>query len=329
MNLPMSKYKGIPLITLKAILTTMLRIRRFEERIIKLYPEQQMRTPVHLCLGQEAIACGVCLNLKKSDYIFSTHRNHGHCIAKGMDLNLIMAELYGRKTGCSKGKGGSMHLVDPVNGIMGTSAIVGGGLPIALGTALASKTKRDKRVSVVFFGDGAVDAGTFHECLNFASLKRLPVVFVCENNFYATNSPLLARQPADNIFERAKPCLIKGLRLDGNDVIRIFKAAKEVIEKARDGNGPTLIECRTYRFRQHVGTDCDYEMGCRPKEELDRWLKRCPIKKFKRFLLKSNLISEKEIVNITARIDREIERAMSFAKNSPFPEENELMEDVY
>ncbi len=307
----------------------MLRIRRFEEKIIALYPEQQMRTPVHLCLGQEAIACGVCLNLKKSDYIFSTHRNHGHCIAKGMDLKIIMAELYGKRTGCSKGKGGSMHLVDMENGIMGTSAIVGGGLPLALGTALASRMKGDKRVSVVFFGDGAVDTGTFHECLNFASLKRLPVVFVCENNFYATNSPLLARQPADNISQRAKPYLIKGLRVDGNDVIQIYKAAKEAIEKARASNGPTLIECRTYRFRQHVGPDCDYSTGCRPKEELNRWLKRCPIKRFKEFLLKNNLISDGEIKSITVKIDKEIEIAVDFAKNSPFPQKDELMESVY
>lgn len=325
----MKQYKNLRLSTLKLMLETMLRIRRFEENIIELYPRQEMRTPVHLCLGQEAIACGVCLNLKKSDYIFSTHRNHGHCIAKGMPLKTIMAELYGRSTGCSRGKGGSMHLVDPQNGIMGTSAIVGGGLPIALGTALASKMKRDKRVSVAFFGDGAVDTGTFHECLNFASLKRLPVVFVCENNFYATNSPLLARQPADNIFERAKPYLIKDLRVDGNDVIQVYRVAREAIEKARAGNGPTLIECRTYRFRQHVGPDCDYETGCRLKEELDRWLKRCPLKKFKRFLLKRNFMREEEIVSITARIDREIEKAINFAKNSPFPEEDELMEGVY
>ncbi|MBM3252759.1 MAG: thiamine pyrophosphate-dependent dehydrogenase E1 component subunit alpha [Candidatus Omnitrophica bacterium] len=311
------------------MLTTMLRIRRFEEKIIALYPEQQMKTPVHLYLGQEAIACGVCLNLKKEDYIFSTHRNHGHCIAKGMPLKTIMAELYGKKTGCSKGKGGSMHLVDPDRGILGTSSIVGGSIPVALGAALTSKMKRNRRVSVVFFGDGAVDTGTFHECLNFASLKRLPVIFACENNFYATNSPLLARQPADNIFKRAKPYLIESLRVDGNDIIKVYESAGEAIKKAKNGYGPTLIEYRTYRFRQHVGPDCDYETGCRPKEELDRWMRNCPIKRFKGFLLKNNIISLNEIDKITTKIDKEIKEATIFAENSPFPEEGELLEDVY
>ncbi len=325
----MNKYKGVHLVTLKAMFTTMLKIRRFEEKIIELYPQQQMKTPIHLYLGQEAIATGVCLNLKKEDYIFSNHRNHGHCIAKGMDFKILMAELYGKKTGCSKGKGGSMHLVDPENGVLGTSSIVGGGMPLAVGVALASKMKRDGLISVVFFGDGAVDTGTFHECLNFASLKILPVVFICENNFYATNSPLLSRQPADNIFRRSASYLIEGFRVDGNDIIAVFKSAKDAVKKARDGKGPTLIEYRTYRYRQHVGPYCDYEIGCRPKEELDKWLKKCPIEKFKILLLKNNIMALNEINNIKTKIDSEIEEAVIFAKNSPFPEENELMEDVY
>jgi len=324
----MNKYKDIPLATLKAMFMTMLKIRRFEEKIIELYPQQQMQTPVHLYLGQEAIATGLCLNLKKEDYIFSNHRNHGHCIAKGMDLKIIMAELYGKRTGCSKGKGGSMHLVDPKNGILGTSSIVGGGMPLAVGVALASKMKRVKRVSVVFFGDGAVDTGTFHECLNFASLKKLPVIFVCENNFYATNSPLLARQPADNIFQRAKPYFIPGLRVDGNDVIAVFKSAKDAIRKARNGEGSTLIEYRTYRWMQHVGINFDFEAGLRPKEELNRWMNKCPIERFKRFLLKNSILSLNEIDQIIAKIDRKIEEAVIFAKNSPFPKEDELIEGI-
>ncbi len=311
------------------MLRTMFTIRRFEEKIIQLYPQQEMKTPVHLYLGQEAIAAGVCLNLEKKDYIFSNHRNHGHCIAKGMDLKIIMAELYGKQTGCSRGKGGSMHLVDIKNGIMGTSAIVGAAMPIAIGAALASQMKNDKRVSVVFFGDGAVDEGAFHESLNFAALKRLPAIFICENNFYATNSPLLARQPADNIFQRAKPYLIKGLRVDGNDIIKVYKSAKDAIESARRGNGPALIEYRTYRYKQHVGTRYDHEVGYRPKEELDTWIKNCPIKRFKNFLLKNNLISLDEIERIQACIDREIEEAVVFAKNSRFPGKDELLEDVY
>jgi len=325
----MKNYKDIPSTTLKVMLAIMLKIRKFEEKIIELYPQQQIKTPVHLYLGQEAIATGVCLNLKKEDYIFSNHRSHGHCIAKGMDLKVIFAELYGKVTGCSKGKGGSMHLIDPENGILGTSSIVGGGMPLAVGAALASQMRGDKRVSVVFFGDGAVDTGTFHECLNFASLKRLPAVFICENNFYATNSPLLARRPADNIFQHARPYLIPALRVDGNDVIAVFKSSKEAIKRARRNDGPTLIEYRTYRYRQHVGPKCDFETGCRPKEELDRWMKKCPIKIFKTLLLRNKIISLNQIDNIVVEIDKEIDEAVNFAKNGSFPGADELMEGVY
>ena len=304
---------------------TMFKIRRFEEKIIELYPKQQMKTPVHLCLGQEAIAAGVCANLKKSDYIFSNHRNHGHCIAKGMDLKYIMAELYGKKTGCSGGKGGSMHLVDIENGILGTTAIVGGAIPIATGSALGSQLKRDKKVTVVFFGDGAVDTGVFSESLNFAALKKLPIVFVCENNFYATNSHILARQVADNIYQRSKPYLIPSIRTDGNDVLRIYKTAKKAIERARAGRGPTLLEYRTYRLKQHVGPSCDHETGCRPKAELFKWIERCPISK----LVKGKVVSQSDIDRIAVKIDKEIEGALRFAKRSAFPKKQELLEDVY
>ena len=307
----------------------MLKIRHFEEKIIDVYPSQEMKTPVHLYIGEEAIAAGVCLNLKKDDYVFSTHRNHGHYIAKGMDIKYLMAELYGKENGCSKGKGGSMHPVAPECGILGTSAIVGGSIPLAVGTALASKLRKDGKVSVPFFGDGAVDEGTFHESLNFASLKKLPVVFVCENNFYATNSHQSARQPHDNIAKRAEGYDITGIQLNGNDVIRIYKITKDAINKARSGGGPTLIECRTYRWKGHVGPECDYEKGCRSKTELEEWMDRCPIELYKEYLMKNKTITNKDFSEMSKEIDNEIELAVAFGKKGPFPYESEMFNDVY
>jgi len=279
--------------------------------------------------GQEAIAAGVCINLKPSDYVFSNHRSHGHYIAKGGDLKSLAAELYGKVDGCSRGKGGSMHLIAPEINFLGSSAIVGGSIPLAVGTALASSMQGNKRVSVAFFGDGGVDEGVFHEGLNFASLKKLPVVFVCENNFYATNSPLSARQPLDNIFERAKPYGIRGVRVDGNDVLAVFSAAREAVTFARAGKGPTLIECRTYRHKAHVGPDCDFESGCRPKGELDRWLKLCPIKRFERYLLEKKIISRSKLSKLSTRLKQEAEKAITFGKSGSFPDEKELFKDVY
>ncbi|MBI5892286.1 MAG: thiamine pyrophosphate-dependent dehydrogenase E1 component subunit alpha [Deltaproteobacteria bacterium] len=309
--------------------STMLKIRMFEEKIIEVYPVQDMQCPVHLCIGEEAIAAGVCLNLKKEDYIFSTHRNHGHCVAKGSDMKLMMAEFYGKKTGYSKGKGGSMHMVDPENGILGTSAIVGGAIPLAVGTALASAMKKDGRVSAAFFGDGAAEEGTFHESLNFASLKKLPVVFVCENNFYATNSYISARQPHNDIAKKAESYLIPSVQIDGNDVVAVYEEARKAVERARAGKGPSFIECRTYRWKGHVGPDCDYEKGCRPKEELDVWMDRCPVKTFEDFILKNKSISEKELQQLKANIAKELDNAVSYGRTSPLPDDKELFEDVY
>ena len=308
----------------------MLKIRRFEEKLVSLYPEQEIKCPVHLYIGQEAIATGVCANLKKDDYVFSTHRCHGHYIAKGGDLNLMMAELYGRKTGCSAGKGGSMHLTDPDHGFLGATAIVGGNIPLAVGAALASVIQRKHRVSVAFFGDGAADEGAFHESLSFASLHKLPVVFVCENNFYATNSPQSARQPKDNIYLRGGIYGVPGVRLDGNDVTAVFRVAGQAVKRAREGKGPTLLECRTYRWKRHVGPEDDCgEDGCRPKEEFDRWLRKCPIKRYENFLLKRNIFTKFGLTRAAGQIDREIETAVSFGKESPFPAEDELYQDLH
>ncbi|MDP2923147.1 MAG: thiamine pyrophosphate-dependent dehydrogenase E1 component subunit alpha [Candidatus Omnitrophota bacterium] len=311
------------------VYSMMLKIRLFEERIVQLYPQQEIRTPVHLCIGQEAIAAGVCHNLKKEDYVFTNHRGHGHCIAKGMSLSSIMAELYGKKTGCCKGKGGSMHLADADWGILATSAIVGGGIPLAVGAALSLKFKKSKNIAVTFFGDGAVDEGVFYESLNFAALKKLPVLFVCENNFYATNSPLKARQPLDNIFKRSEIFGIKGFRCDGNDAIEILDTSFRLIEKIRKGFGPFLLECRTYRWKSHVGPDYDVEKGCRPQYELESWIKKCPVKRLERHLLKKRVLTKEKIEKIHCQIQEEITVAQNFAKNSPFPDIEALYQDVY
>lgn len=325
----MSPAKKIPKKILVSLFETMLKIRMVEERIVELYPEQEIKCPVHLCIGQEAIAAGVCANLKKEDYVFSNHRSHGHYLANGGDLKKMMAELYGRQTGCSKGKGGSMHLVDVENGFMGSSAIVGGGIPIAVGAAMGSIMQKHKRISVAFFGDGAVDEGTFSESLNFAALKKLPVLFVCENNFYATNSPQSARQVMDNIYKKGLPYGIRGVRVDGNDVIDVFNIARPLVERARKGKGPSVLECRTYRWKGHVGPRSDFETGCRPKEELDQWLKKCPIEKFARSILKRKVLEPQDIDKMRERLKKEIDEAVVFSKSSPFPKKEELLEDVY
>jgi pyruvate dehydrogenase E1 component alpha subunit len=315
--------------TLIGLYRTMLRIRLFEEKIVELYPAQEMMTPVHLYIGQEAVAAGVISNLKKQDYIFSNHRSHGHCIAKGSDFKGIMAELYGKKTGCSKGKGGSMHLVDVERGILGTTAIVGAGIPMAVGTALASQMKGDGLVTVAFFGDGAADEGVFHESLNFASLKKLPVVFVCENNFYATNSPLKARHSTCHIAGSSPAYNMPGVCVDGNDPVRVYKEAEGAVKRARRGDGPTLIEANTYRWKGHVGPETDFEKGSRPKKELIEWMERCPIKSFGELLKKGSVMSEEDMAREKRDIERELDEAVDFAKKSPWPKTEELLKDLY
>ncbi|MBI5235404.1 MAG: thiamine pyrophosphate-dependent dehydrogenase E1 component subunit alpha [Deltaproteobacteria bacterium] len=307
----------------------MLRIRMFEERIVALYPEQEMKCPVHLCIGQEAIASGVCANLEVKDYVFSNHRGHGHAIAKGADFRPLMAEFYGKKTGCSAGKGGSMHIIDLPRGVFGTSAIVGGGIPMGVGAALASSLKRDGRVTIIFFGDGASEEGVFYESFNFAALKKLPVVFVCENNLYATNSPQTARHSTCRIADSAAVFGSHGACIDGNDAVSVYWSAKKAVEKARAGQGPSLIEALTYRWKGHVGPEADHEKGLRPKDELFEWIKRCPIEGFKKQLLDTGLLNEERIADITTSIKVEIDDAIEFAKMSQYPSPEDLLKNVY
>src|SRR3989338_6794509 len=285
----------------KNLYRTMLRIRRIEEKIAVLYPEQEMRCPTHLYIGQEAVAAGVCANLSKGDSVFGTYRAHGLYLSLGGDLNAMMAELYGKRTGCTRGKGGSMQLIAPDEGLLCTSALVGGTIPMAAGSGLAERLRRSDRVAVAVFGDGGTEEGVFHESLNFASLKKLPVVFVCENNFYAVNSPIEARQPLGaDIYKRAEGYGMKGYLVDGNNVLDVNKCAKEAISEARNGKGPSLLEARTFRWCVHVQ---HYNETLKRKEELIHWQKRCPIINLR--------ISSLEIEKMSQKINLEIEESLS------------------
>lgn len=315
--------------TLRAMYVTMLRIRKFEEKVSELLLKHEIICPCQLYIGQEAVATGVCANLRRDDYVFSTHRSHGHYLAKGGDMKAMMAELYGRETGCSKGKGGSMHLASPDIGLPGSVAIVAGSIPPAVGAALAFSMQKGNTVSVAFFGDGAVNEGVWYESLNFASLKKLPVIFVCENNLYSTHMPISACLADTSIYKKAEAFNMPGIRIDGNNVGEVFKAAKKTIEDARHGKGPTLIECMTYRWRGHVGPSDDLDKGLRSKEELDYWMDRCPIKALERFLLKHGIVSESEKSQIHSSIEREVEEALTFAKESPHPDRDKLLSDVF
>lgn len=321
---------NVPPKTLRAMYVTMLRIRKFEEKVAELvYPLKEIICPCHLYIGQEAVATGVCSALKKEDWVFSTHRSHGHYIAKGGDIKALMAELYGRQTGSSRGRGGSMHLASPEWGLPGSSAIVAGTIPLAVGTALAFSMQSKDSVSVAFFGDGAAGEGVFYESLNFASLKKLPVIFVCENNLYSTHLPISACLADVQIWKKAEAFNMPGIRIDGNDAVEVFQSAKNAVELARLGKGPTFIECMTYRWRGHVGPNYDLDKGLRSKEELDYWMNRCPIKAFEEFLLTCDIISDSEIIQIIKRIDREIEDTVTFAKKSPYPDKRDYLNHVF
>jgi len=307
----------------------MLRIRIFEERTAELLEAGEIKCPTHLYIGQEAIAAGVCAALRKDDYVFGTHRSHGHYLAKGGDMKAMMAELFGKRTGCSQGRGGSMHLIAPEVGVLGTAPIVSGTIPLAVGAALASKLRGEDRVSVTFFGDGATDEGVFHESMNFAALKKLAVIFVCENNFFSTHLHLSERRVSDNIFKIADFYGMPGVRLDGNDAIEVYRAAAEAVARARGGEGPTLLECRTYRWRGHVGPAWDLEVGYKRKEELPQWLKRDPISRLKEHLIQNEEISLEELEQISRDVQQEVEEAIAFARESPYPDEQELTHYVF
>jgi pyruvate dehydrogenase E1 component alpha subunit len=307
----------------------MLRIRMVEEAIAKRYPEQEMRCAIHLSVGQEAAPVSISSCLRQDDQVFSGHRCHAHYLAKGGSLTGMIAELYGRVDGCARGRGGSMHLVDYSVGMMGSSALVGGTIPIAVGAGFAFQSKGEDRVAVSYFGDGATEEGIFYESLNIAMLKKLPVIFACENNLYATYSHQTKRQAACEIYKRGESFGLEGVRVDGNDYEACFDVSVRAIEKARKGGGPTLIEFQTYRFLDHVGPNDDSHIGYRTKEEIEGWKSKCPIQKLTNKLLGSKMITEEELSGMKTEIAAEIESAFVFAKKSPYPEISEIFADVY
>lgn len=312
----------------RAIYAGLLRCRKFEEKIAEVYAEKEMRCPVHLSIGQEASAVGVCAALGKEDMVFSTHRCHSHVVAKGADLKPLMAELYGKVTGCCRGKGGSMHLLAPEVGMFGSSAIVGGTLPLALGTAMASHLQKKPLVSVAFFGDGAMEQGTFHESLNFAALHKLPMIFVCENNRIATCTLLEKRQAARELYKHAEVYGMFSELVDGRQVQQVYEAGLKAVERARSGQGPSLIEVTCYRWKEHVGPNTDYHLGHRSKEELEEWMAKDPILLFERFAIDGKWLSASEIQQISTEIQTEVEDALVYAKQSPFPNLEELYTDL-
>ncbi len=306
--------------------TTMVKIRFFENRVAELFAEGKIPGFVHLYVGEEAVATGVCESLTNEDYITSTHRGHGHLIAKGGDIKKMMAELFGKKTGYCKGKGGSMHIADLDLGIMGANGIVGGGPPLASGAALACQYLGNGRVAVCFFGDGASNQGTTHEAMNLAACWKLPVVFINENNMYGISSCTLNSMCVPNVADRAAGYDIPGVVVDGNDAVAVWEAAAEGIKRARQGNGPSLIECKTYRHRGHFeGDPCAY----REDSELAEWKEKDPIPRLEQKLLEMDILTQSKIEDIKKGLQGELSAAEKFAEESPFPDVSELLENVY
>lgn len=315
---------------LRELFGQMLRIRLVEERIAALYAEGEMRCPIHLSIGQEATAVGVCSALGPQDYVMSGHRSHAHYLAKGGDLKTMLAELYGKATGCCQGKGGSMHFVDLSAGFLGATPIVGSTIPIAVGAAFASQRRAEKRVTVAFFGEAATEEGVFHEAINFASLKRLPVLFVCENNLYSVYSPLSVRQPEGReVFALAAGHGVESFQEDGNDPAAVRALAGQAVDKARRGGGPTFLEFKTYRWREHCGPAYDNHIGYRAEEEFQQWKRRCPLQACQERLIGAGELGEGELAGLRAEIEAEIDLAVRFAKESPFPAEDLLMKHIY
>lgn len=308
----------------------MVRIRLVEEAIAERYPQGSMRCPTHLSIGQEAVPAAASACLQVSDFAVSTHRGHAHYLGKGGNLNAMIAEIYGKATGCSRGKGGSMHLIDPEAGFMGTSAIVGNSIPLGVGLALSAQLNGTDQISCVFIGDGAIEEGAFYESVNFAVLKKLPVLFLCENNLYSVYSPLSVRQPAGR--EIAKMVAGMGAQTgteDGNDVLACHKAIETAIQSLRAGQGPWFLEFSTYRWREHCGHDYDNHLGYRSPEEFAAWQKRDPIGRLEAQLLQADSQAFQTLRSIRESVFAEVEAAFKFAENSPFPEPEEAFNGVY
>jgi 2-oxoisovalerate dehydrogenase E1 component len=310
-----------------ALYRQMLTIRRCEEQIVKLYAAGEMWGGCHTYIGEEAVATGVCAHLRADDVVFSTHRGHGHALAKGVPPRELIAELLGRATGCSGGLGGSMHLFKPEVGMLGSSGIVASCMSLATGAAYTFKLLKTDRVSVAFFGDGASNNGTFHEAINMATVWELPVLFVCENNLYATEIPFAQVTKNPNVASRAQAYGLPGVQVDGNDVLAVYQAAGEAVRRARSGSGPTLLECKTYRTRAH--SEGMREIGYRTPEEVAEWKKRDPIKQLKSRLLAGGSAAGEDLARLEGEVAATIKEALIFAENSPLPNPAVLAEHVY
>lgn len=313
---------------LVSIYETMIRIRRFEEVSGKMMEDGKIPGALHLYVGQEAVASGVMAHLNDDDQITSTHRGHGHLIAKGGEFDKMFAELYGRSTGYCKGKGGSMHICNMELGMLGANGIVGGGPPIAMGAAFSNRFRGSKQVAVCFFGDGASNEGSFHEAANMAALYKLPAVFVCENNGYGEYTPQANHQAVVDVADRAAGYGMPGVVVDGMDAMAVYEAAGEAVDRARSGEGPSLLECKTYRFFDHVGVR-GMGLSYRTDEELERWQKRDPIDLFLAQLKDLGVLTDRKAANIEKKVMQEIDAAVEFAENSPLPTPEELLDDVY
>ena len=305
---------------------SMFTVRRVEERLNELFAQNRIPGFIHSYLGQEACAVGICSALRPDDYIISNHRGRGHIIAKGVELNPLMAEIFGKKTGICGGRGGEMHVADPSLGILGGSGIVGGGIPYSIGAGFSAVMRGTDQVTAVFFGEGATNEGGFHEALNLASVWDLPILFVCENNLYGEMTPIQDVVKDINIANRAKSYDIIGEIVDGNDVLAVFKKAEEAVGRARGGQGPTLLELKTYRWGGHFqGDPCKY----RTREEEQEWKAKCPVKQLHKYLVRRRKVSSSKITAIEKRVDDDVEAAIRFAIDSPFPDPDDALKFVY
>lgn len=307
-------------------LQQMIRIRRFEEQCAELYRREKIRGFLHLYIGEEAIAVGVMDELQASDAVVATYREHGHALARGISMNAILAEMYGKQQGCCRGRGGSMHLFDAETRFYGGNAIVGGGLPMAVGLALADKLQNRKQLSVCFFGEGAAAEGEFHESLNLATLWKLPVLFLCENNLYAMGTALARSESQTDIHVKAQSYGLHAEAVDGMDIVAVNRATRQCLESIRSGNGPALLEMRTYRFRAHSMFDPELY---RSKEEVAEWQQRCPIALFTQLMRDQFALSDSELKDIEAQVQTEIDAAIAFAEAGEWEAVEELQRDVY
>jgi TPP-dependent pyruvate/acetoin dehydrogenase alpha subunit len=312
------------------LLLGMERIRLVEEGIAERYPQGKMRCPTHLSIGQEAAAMAVGAALEKSDTAISSHRAHAHYLAKGGDLNAMLAEIYGKVTGCCRGRGGSMHLTDTSVGFVGSTAIVGNSIPIGVGLALSLQLKRLNNVSAIFFGDGCIEEGSFYESANFAVVRKLPALFICENNFYSVYSPLSVRQPEGRkIYKMVEAMGIASAIADGNDIEAAYVAAQNAIEYIRSGHGPFFLELTTYRWREHCGSNYDNHIGYRSEKEFLEWKAKDPIPAYLMVLQSRDWLTQEDMLHMRAQLVIEIDKAFTYAENSPFPAQEEAFSDEY